>query len=219
MTVSEEAEIPTRRGAAKTDKAQHAKRGSGDVKPPAKIEKPRRSTRQVEYADQEPRRARGRREQYVRLRLRLHSGRLTFAHSPLVDAPPAQARGFPGTNAYEVTLGDRLLHAGPLPDLGEQRSFANPEGPPEQHGHYITEHRVREFTARVSADELTPETIGEITVRLHRVKEEARAERVGTMPLGVQFEREMRPVAELVGPPDSVLPEAIRKRGGRTPQV
>src|SRR5262249_62355133 len=132
--------------------------GWGAGKPAAKSEKPRRSTRQVEYADQDPRRARGRREQYVRLRLRLHSGRLTVVDSHLVDGPLAQARGFPGTNAYEVTLGDRLLHAGPLPDLGEQRSFANPEGPPEQHGHYITDHPAPHFTAPPSPTQPTPRT-------------------------------------------------------------
>ena len=35
----------------------------------------------------------------------------------------------------------------------------------------------------------------------------------------MQFERELRPIAELVGLPDSVLPEAIEKRGARTPSA
>jgi hypothetical protein len=73
--------------------------------------------------------------------------------------------------------------------------------------------------ARVPASEVTADTIGRIVVRLHRVKEEASVERLGDAPLGTQLEREVRPIAELVGLPESVLPEAIEKRGGRTPGV
>ena len=69
------------------------------------------------------------------------------------------------------------------------------------------------------AHEVTPETISAITLRLHRIKEEARTDRLGSEPLAVQFPREMRPVAELVGLPESVLPAAIEARGGRTPSV
>jgi hypothetical protein len=185
----------------------------------AKARRPQRSSK--ELGDQKPRGTRGgrkspEREQYVRLRVRLSQGRLSIVDSHLVDGPLGQATGFPGGNAYEVTLDDRLLHAGALPDLGVQRSFPNPQGPPEQRGHYITERSVYEFTARVPADELTPDTIGKIAVRLHRVKDEAHAARIGDAPLGEQFEREMRSIAELVGLPESVLPDAIERRGGYT---
>lgn len=225
-----EGEIPTYRGPTKTDKMPKPTKGrrADQVKPPfesAKVRRPRKASKEVDFGDQQPRRTRagGRssagREQYVRLRVRVRNGRLSIVDSHLVDGPLGQATGFPGGNAYEVTLGDRLLHAGALPDLGVQRSFPNPQGPPGQHGHYLTERSVYEFMARVPADEVTPDTIGKIAVRLHRVKEEAGADRIGDAPLGEQFEREMRPVAELVGLPDSVLPEAIERRGGRTPNA
>lgn len=221
-----EAEIPTYRGRTKTEKMPKLRR-KAKVKErfePAKARRPRRSAKQIDLGDQKPRGTRGgrsspEREQYVRLRIRVSHGRLSVVDSHLVDGPLGQATGFPGGNAYEVTLGDRLLHAGALPDLGVQRSFPNPQGPPEQHGHYLTERSVYEFTARVPAAELTPDTIGEIAVRLHRVKEEAHVDRIGEAPLGEQFEREMRPIAELVGLPDSALPQAIEKRGGRTPNA
>ena len=100
-----------------------------------------------------------------------------------------------------------------------QRSFANLGGPPRQHGHYFTERTTYEFSARLPADAVTRETIGEIAVRLHRVKEEARTDQLGEAPLAMQFARELRPIAELVGLPDSVLPEAIERRGGRTPSA
>ena len=161
-------------------------------------------------------RASSSREEYIRLRIRVHDGRLKILDSHLVDGPLARPTGFPAGNAYEVTLDDRLLHAEALPDLGVQRSFANPKGPKEQRGHYITEQRAPEFFVRISANEVSPETIGKIVVRVYRVKEEVRADRLEDAPLARQFERAVRPVAELVGLPDSVLPEAIQRRGGRT---
>jgi hypothetical protein len=51
------------------------------------------------------------------------------------------------------------------------------------------------------------------------VKEAARTDRLGTASLGEQFVRELRPVAEIVGLPESVLPEEIERRGGRTPRI
>jgi hypothetical protein len=157
------------------------------------------------------------REQYIRLRVRVNDGKLSIIDSHLVDGPLAQAQGFATGNAYEVIIGDRLLHAGALPDLGVQRSFVNPKGPPEQRGHYVTERPTYEFMARVPAHEVSRETIDRITLRLYRVKEEARADRLGSAPLIRQFAREVRPVAELVGLPASALPQAIEERGGRTP--
>jgi hypothetical protein len=156
---------------------------------------------------------------YVRLRMRLRGDQMSVVDSHLVDGPLGQVNAFPGTNAYEVTLDGRLLHAGALPDLGVQRSFANPAGPELQHGHFVTERDVVEFMARVPAEELTPETIGRVRVTLHRVTQEARAPRLGSEPLARQFEREVRPIAEIQGLPASALPEAIEARGGRTPSA
>jgi hypothetical protein len=182
-------EIPTYRGPSKTDKAAAPRqtRQADRVKAPFErktVRRPRGASKEIELGDQQAKRTRGgarsstQGEQYIRLRIRVHNGGLTVIDSHLVDGPLGQATGFPGSNAYEVTLGDRLLHAGALPDLGVQRSFSNPEGPPEQRGHYITERNVYEFTARVPAAEVTRDTIGQIAVRLHRVKQEARADRL-----------------------------------------
>jgi hypothetical protein len=223
-------EVPTYRGPSKTDEAAAPRQARRAVRVKAPLERkavrpPRRRSKEVELGDQRAKRTRGggrssaRGDRYVRLRIRVRNGGLTVVDSHLVDGPLGQTTGFPGGNAYEVTLGDKLLHAGALPDLGVQRAFANAEGPPEQRGHYITERREYEFIARVPAAEVTRDTIDQITVRLHRVKEEARADVLGEMPLGKQFEREVRPIAELVGLPDSALPEAIEKRGARTPSV
>jgi hypothetical protein len=144
---------------------------------------------------------------------------MSVVDSHLVDGPLSSINAFPGNNAYEVTLSDRLLHAGALPDFGEQRSFVAPNPTRGETVHHFTDRDVFEFSARLPADAVNRETIGDIRVRLHRVKGEARTDRLTDEPLDVQFEREMRPVAELVGLPESALPERIEERGGRTPSA
>ncbi len=158
-------------------------------------------------------------EQYVRLRMRVAGDRLTVVDSHLVDGPLLPEKAFRGTNAYEVALGDRLLHAGSLPDLGVQRSFVAPDAPEDQRTHHLADRDVYEFSARVPAHELTADTIGDVAVRLHRVKGEAQADVLSGDVLATQFAREMRPVAELQGLPASVLPTAIEERGARTPRA
>jgi hypothetical protein len=155
-------------------------------------------------------------EQYVRLRIRVEGDRLSVVDSHLVDGPLSQTTTFQGTNAYEVSYEDRLLHAGTIPDLGVQRSFANPAGPPEQRGHFLTSRDVYEFSARVPAQEVTPETIDRIRVRLHRVEEATSAAQLEAAPLAAQFQGRIQPTAELIGLPESALPERIAARGDRT---
>jgi hypothetical protein len=213
-------------GRQKTKKMPPCKAGTGPAKPVFKAagSVPPPKPGDTSWPDQIPRqghksRSPAGREQYVRIRIRVHSNRLTVLDSHLVDGPLAKPKQFSGTNVYEVTVGDRLLHAEALPDLGVQRSFVNPAGSKEQRGHYITERSIFEFMARVPANEVSEETIGKMAVRLYRLKDEARTDSLGTAPLARQFEREVRQVAELIGLPKSVLPEAIEERGGRTPSV
>lgn len=220
-------DVPSYQGPKKTGKKPSLNaKSTGSAKvafKPGLARHPSSVTGEAMMGDQVARSSRSKvtpvREQYVRLRIRVHNDRLTILDSHLVDGPLSQTNSFSGTNAYEVTLGDRLLHAGALPDLGVQRSFVNPNGPPEQWGHHFTERPIYEFMARVPAHELSPKTIGDIKVRLYRLKDEARTDRIGSAPLAQQFERQIRPIGELVGLPTSVLPAAIEKRGGRTPSI
>jgi hypothetical protein len=156
-------------------------------------------------------------EQYVRLRVRVRGDQLTVLDSHLVDGPLAAPTTLHGAAVYEVTVGDRLVHAAAVPDLGlEQRSFPNLEGPPEQRGHHFTERATSEFSVRIPAEELTAETIGSVQVRLHRLVEPASGVQVGAQSLGAQLRDRVEPVAELTGLPESALPEEIESRGGRT---
>jgi hypothetical protein len=88
--------------------------------------------------------------------------------------------------------GDRVLHAAPLPDLGIQRSFADPPGAKRQRGHYFTERQIYEFAARVPAHEIGPKTFGKITVRLYRLKESIQSDQPPVVPMHRQFERQVR---------------------------
>jgi hypothetical protein len=158
-------------------------------------------------------------EQYVRLRVRVRGDQLTVLDSSLVDGPLSAPTTLHGAAVYEVTTGDRLVHAAAVPDLGqEQRSFPNPEGPPDQRGHHFTGRASGEFSVRIPAAELTAETIGAVQVRLHRLAGPVSGVRVGAPPLHAQLSGGVEPVAELTGLPESVLPEAIEARGGRTGQ-
>lgn len=155
-------------------------------------------------------------EGYVRLRVRVRGDRLSVIDSHLVEGPLAQSTSFQGANAYDVTHRERLLHAGAIPDTGIQRSFVAPSGPAAGLGHHLREREVTEFTARVPAHEVTTESIGELRVRLHRVEEATSLARVGAAPLAAQLEGRATPIAELVGLPESALPETIVARGNRT---
>lgn len=174
-----------------------------------------------ELPDQEPVRRRGESaEQYVRLRVRVDDGELSIVGSHLVDSPLAQTAAFQGGFAYEVTEGDRLLHAGSIPDLGVVRSFAKPDGTREQLRHHTYELSTYEFDARVPAASLTRAALPGIDVVLYRVKERAGAralpgQALTTATLGVQRARELREVGRVVGLPASVLPSALSKRAGR----
>ncbi len=173
---------------------------------------------QQELPDQQRARTRGRSaEQYVRLRVQVEDGELSIIDGRLVDGPLAQTTAFQGSHAYEVTDGDRLLHAGSIPDLGVFRSFAHPKGTLEQHRHHSYELSTYEFAARVPAEALRGAAASKIAVVLYRVKERepAAAMPVPTLaaaPLGIQRARELREVGRVVGLPASVLPSALSRK-------
>ena len=144
---------------------------------------------------------------------------MTVLDSHLVDGPLTAPSTLRGAGAYEVTVNDRLVHAAAIPDLGiPQRSFPNPQGPPDQRGHHLTERTTSEFSVRIPADELTAETIGTVNVRLYRLVEPASGVQTGAHSLRAQAGQLVETIAELTGLPESVLPEAIVARGDRTGQ-
>ena len=216
----ERLDVPSYRGPTKSESAPRPGQGKAKVAFVAEeVSRPRAVTGAVEMPDMQPRRPSRRteenrvNEQYVRLRIRVRGDQMSVIDSHLVDGPLARPTTLAGGNAYEVALGDRLLHADALPDLGIQRSFVAPDAKGEKCAHHITQREVFEFTARVPAEALTSDTIGDIAVRVHRLKDEVRTDHLRDQRLGVQFERQVRPVLEMRGLPSSVLPDEIRRRG------
>ena len=164
-----------------------------------------------DQGDQQPRRVRGKSaERYVRLHVRVDDGTFSIVDSHIVEGPLAQSATFEGGYAYEVTDGDRLLHAGSIPDLGVVRSFAHPNGTLEQMRHHIYSLSTYEFNARVPVDALKRASLSKTAVVLYRVKERpssraALGPPLLAAPLGEQRERAMREVGRVVGLPPSVL--------------
>lgn len=157
-------------------------------------------------------------EGYVRMRVLVQGDSLTVLDSHLVDGPLREGASFPGGFAYDVTVGEELLHAGPVPDLGVRRSFIDPDGPTDERFHHLTEATTNVFTVRVPAELVTPDRLRRIEVRLYRLKDEAVATRATREPVSRRFEQEVRVVAARTGLPRSVLPAEIRRRGGVTGQ-
>ncbi len=151
---------------------------------------------------------------YLVLRVRLTGERLRVIDSRLMPGPLVADQALAGSHAYEVTVGGRLVHTGSLPDLGVQRSFANPEATEGvETGHHLAERRTVDFTVRVPAGQVTAETQADVDVVLLRVKNEVRIDRLDDEPVSARFERDLRPVARLSGLPDDALPDSIRERG------
>lgn len=158
------------------------------------------------------------RDRYVRLQVLVEGDALTVVDSALVDGPLREGASFPGRFAYDVTIGDELLHAGPAPDLGVRRSFINPDGPEDERRHVVTELPTFVFTARVPAEAVTRAALPDIRIRLFRLKDEAVAERVRLEPVDRRFPREARVLAEGTGLPAAALPASIARRGEITGQ-
>jgi hypothetical protein len=147
-----------------------------------------------------------RRGGYVRMRIRMDDGVMSIVDTHHVDSELALPTRLLGSNAYDVTLGDRLLHADSIPDVGVSRSFANPDpnAPPEQRGHHFHELSMYEFDVRVPVGDLTKADLPKVAITYYRVKEHVDTP-LAAVPLATQYDKEMREVSRIVGLPDSVL--------------
>ncbi len=108
------------------------------------------------------------RDGYVRMRIRVEDGQMSVVESTFVPGPFRAARSLVGDTFYQVTDGERMLQAEPIPDLGVVRGFANPDGPPEQRRHHIYRPSSYEFDVRIPADELTGRRLPTVSVALYR---------------------------------------------------
>ncbi len=137
--------------------------------------------------------------------------------SQVVAGPLAQTTSFQGRFAYEVTAGGRLLHAGSVPDLGEVRSFAHPNGTLEQRRHHQYTQSRYEFDVRVSSEQLKGVDLSTVAITLFRTKV---PDAIGAPPpaapsisLAVERERQFREIGRVVGVPPGLQPAEYRFEG------
>lgn len=211
----------SRRAQPKTDNAPAAPSGGrrSRIKETFVRQPVRRAGKGVEMPDMEPpRRRRGATAPepepgYVVLHMRLAGERLRVVDSRLMPGPLAADVALTGSHAYEVAVAGRLVHTGSLPDLGVQRSFANPQATEGvETGHHLAARRTVDFTVRVPAGEVTEESLEQVEVVLLRVKGEVTIDRLDDERVSTRFPRELRPVARLSGLPLEPLRAVIEAR-------
>jgi hypothetical protein len=140
-------------------------------------------------------------EGYVRLRLSVTDGVATIVGAQAVEGPLVEPK-LQGALAYEVTVGQRRVAAGGVPDIAERRSFPDPDGRGEMRGHHVEELSTYEVTVRVPKERVSAAQLPQLEVALYRLKEdlaEPRVERLAAGPIGSQFKRELREVGRMKG--------------------
>jgi hypothetical protein len=219
------------KGPTKSKVAPTAKRIKGRKLKPSAEATSRRSARSASESGAPPdlgdqQRARTRdssADAYIRLRVRVEDGEFSIVDSHRIEGPLTQTSVLEGDYAYEVTDGERLLHAGSIPDLGVFRSFSHPNGTLEQRRHHTYELSSYDFNVRVPATSLRRAALSNIAVVLYRVKQRPPArspmpQLLPAAPLEAQRTRELREVGRVVGLPRSVLRATPTGSGTRTAQ-
>jgi hypothetical protein len=138
-------------------------------------------------------------EGYVRLQVRVVGDEITVVGAKSVEGPLAEPARLQGPLAYEVTLGGKRLAAGSVPDMGERRSFPNPDGPPEQRGHFISHVGAYELAVRIPKASLSAGSLPRVGISLLRLKDELPEPLAPAVPIVAQFPREAREIASVKG--------------------
>jgi hypothetical protein len=209
---------PRRGGQSKPEGDEPSPRSTGRKKAKPAVEaRPRPSpATDGELDDQIPpsrrrRSGRGDDRGYIRFRVRVEDGATRIVDSHVVDSELVMPPTLHGEYAYEVSDGTRLLHADSIPDLGVARSFSKPDGLREQRGHHTYRESTYEFDARAPVNELTRGSLSNRAIILYRVKEPAPTRALTrAVPLGEQFERELREVTRVSNIPPDAVPPSLR---------
>lgn len=137
---------------------------------------------------------------YLRMRVRVENGEMSVLDVREVDGPLAMPGHLPSGFAYEVTLGAKRVAVGGVPDLGEWRGYPSPKGPPELHGHHVTQLSEAEFNVRVPREEVSLSALPQTEITLYQVKEPAQNRPIPRgLSLQAEFTNEIREVARLKG--------------------
>lgn len=146
---------------------------------------------------------------YVRLRLRVdESGAMSIVGAKAVEGPLVESK-LQGALAYEITLGQKRVAAGAIPDAGERRSFPHPKGRGEMAGHHVSPLPAYDVNVRVSKEQVSAASLPRLQIRVYRLKAELPLERPEAGAIGPQFERELREVGTIKGIRPDKLPARV----------
>src|SRR5688572_18499039 len=159
-------------------------------------------------------------EGYVRLRLRVTDGEVSVVGAKAVEGPLVEPK-LQAALAYEATVGEKRVAAGGIPDVGERRSFPDPEGKGVMKGHHVEELKTYEVNVRIPKERVSAAALPRLEIALYKMKEdlpEARPDMLAAAPIGEQFERELREVGRMKGiRPDKLarpVAQQVRKAFG-----
>jgi hypothetical protein len=166
---------------------------------------------QAALPDQEASRPSGTQaEGYVRMRVRVENNQMSIIGARAVEGPLLMPNELHSGFAYEVAVGGKRIGVDTIPDLGESRSFPDPEGRPEMQGHHIEVETSYEFSIRVPRNQMSFAALPRMQIVLYRVKERTPVMPIGAGALSAQFSRELREIARLSGVRVASLPAELQ---------
>ena len=158
-------------------------------------------------------------ESYLRLTVHNEDGALTVVAAREVDGPLAVPEVLPSGVAWDVSVGNRRISMGHVPDAGIVRAFANRDVPEPEGRHGFREVSSFDFNVRISRQEVTPDFLPNLRLslyRLHKAPEHA----LGTQPLYQQLsEEELTEIGHIEGLSGARLAESARSELERILQV
>ena len=110
-------------------------------------------------------------EGYVRLRLRVSDGEVSVVGAKAVEGPLVEPK-LQGALAYEATVGEKRVAAGGIPDVGERRSFPDPEAKGEMSGHHVEQLETYEVNVRIPKEQVSAAALPRLEIALYTLKEE-----------------------------------------------
>ncbi|HEX6539415.1 MAG TPA: hypothetical protein VF155_09565 [Candidatus Dormibacteraeota bacterium] len=137
-------------------------------------------------------------ESYVRIQVRVSNGNPKVIGISEVPGPLGPPEPVFGGLAYEVTLGNKRIGFGSIPDP-VWRSFP-PETPTKgMEGHHFSEASDYEFTARVPRAELSAAALPELQIGVYRHDGTQVVQPTGDVPVAREFGNVLTSVARLQG--------------------
>jgi hypothetical protein len=174
----------------------------------APVKRPARQTDQLAPKDAVT--AKGGGESYLRILVSVSGDGIEVTDIHEVDGALGPVEPLQGGLAYEVSVGDRALRTGAIPEPGVRRSFAGPKAPPELRVHNFIEVPDYEFTVRVPRRAVSSVTIPQMHIAVLRLDPSQVILPAGEVPLAKQAPHLAQEVIRLRGIDAQRLSEPAR---------